>query len=79
MTTLTCFQGDVVMMLDPLLSRLAMQDLLCRHIASVINYVCTHSHVNHKTGICISNPLFSLTYRYASMIWDNVSDILLEY
>ena len=29
MTTLTCFHGDVVMMLDPLFSRLAMQGLLC--------------------------------------------------
>ena len=69
----------LVMMLDPLLSRLVMQGLLCWHIAMVINYVCTHSHVNYKTGICIRDPLFCLTYRYASMIWDNVSDLLLEY
>ena len=79
MTTVTCCHGDVVMMLDPLLSRLAMQGLPCRHIAMVINYVYTQSHGNHKTGICIRDPLFCLTYRYASMIWDNVSDLLLEY
>ena len=80
MTTLTCFHGDVVMMLDPLFIKACYARLaMLTYIAMVINYVCTHSHVNYKAGICIRDPLFCLTYRFASMIWENVNDLLLEY